>query len=459
MLILLKMRLKISSLIIYLFFQVKIKNKVLFIFEDCMEKGLEDGYFYPEWQFVQYLLQPFVVMLATLAKRFPQKRLLENIFAFVQIFIDACECDKLKERCRYKYDLLVTKRKAKKKLKNLKSLLSQVKREFLLLVGDVKLETESFIRKQLEAFLGVFQWSIEVDLLKDLDDDFLTDAFAKHFGTEFWLQRMLKSLRCAQGLDRERRIGQNFEGYISVFHTSELLLRERLISSCQFESWHVEFFHLFELLDRKLRILLGQHQDFGRLKQNMDKRLIQEAKKLTFPQLLWVAMFHNLFPNLERSSEHGKLRIALSAAIALFFGPASGIRNANSNDGLAYFTMMIRAKKLHRGEKEHPAIVHVETARKFPRVYKFVLSFLQEVGFGKTEDFVAIFTKYWTPIMFCANCFKFDCDLKICKFCEGDFSSSTPTCWFCSEECENEFMDSGHSAAHEEDVIQKLGWI
>jgi hypothetical protein len=64
------------------FFQVKIKNKVLFIFEDCMEKGLENGYFCPEWQFVQYLLQPFVVMIATLAKRFPQKRLLENIFAF-----------------------------------------------------------------------------------------------------------------------------------------------------------------------------------------------------------------------------------------------------------------------------------------------------------------------------------------------------------------------------------------
>jgi hypothetical protein len=165
-------------------------------------------------------------------------------------------------------------------------------------------------------------------------------------------------------------------------------------------------------------------------------------------------MFHNLFPNLVRYSEHGKLRIALSAAIALFFGPASGIRNANSNDGLAYFTMMTRAKKLHRGEKEHPAIVHVDTARKFPRVYKFVLSFV-----ARLRILPLFLKKYWTPIMFCANCFIFDCDLKICKFCKGDFSSSTPTFWFCSEERENEFMDSGHSAAHEEDVIKKLGWI
>jgi hypothetical protein len=117
--------------------------------------------------------------------------------------------------------------------------------------------------------------------------------------------------------------------------------------------------------------------------------------------------------------------------------------------------MKILAHQLSSGKEDHPAIVHIETARKFPHLFGFILR--NSHLLGSSSSAANRCSKLWTSIMFCANCLKFECELKICKFCKGDHQGSVPMCWFCSEECENKFLELGHALAHDEDVMQKLG--
>jgi hypothetical protein len=438
-------------------FQKNYQLSVFFLFEDSLENGLKEGYIYPEWQIVQYVLGSFVAMLNNLIERKFDSSVFLKLTGLISDLHFCYGRSLVREGSQLKSELAEPKWLAKRKLKNLWSLINQTQREFVFLIGDVKPETEEFVIKQLETFFSVFRWSIEVDLQKDFSGDGLTDVYKKHIGTEGIFTRMLFMVRLGSGKIHKNLTGDIHLGYITSFNAVECVLRTFLTAypnHTKYESRNI--FKLFELLDRKLRILLGQSQDFGRLKQSMDGKLVQEAKQLTFPQLLWIVMSHFLFLLVLRREEE-----------CIHFTPfplresnLPFLNEAYESCNIGDFASLMRlfAQKLNKGEQEHPGIVHIRTARKFPLSYKVILEL--KVKGEKTAELPSLTCageNIWTPIMFCANCSKLECDLKMCKFCKGENSKRTPVCWFCSEECENKYLEAGHSKKHEEDVLEKLG--
>jgi hypothetical protein len=443
-------------------FQTRIKNLVLLVFEDSMEKGLVEGYFYPEWLSIQYTFAPFGALIKTITQLLPKMRLRNNslvvFYHHFTLFYDK-DTPMQKENSRLKSELLEPEWLAKRKLKNLKSLMNQVQMEFLILIREVSPETKAVVIKQLGAFFDMFHWSIDVDLLllTDCKDGGVTDVYVKHIETEDFFTRLLFYIRCQHGVDNLLFTTGSYSclGYVCAYNAVEFLFRIQFIFNEIKNGHEWEVFPLLELLHHKLRFALGQDQDFGSLKKNVDRKMIQEAKEMTFPQLLWVVMFHYV---------HFLAFLRKHETVPVFSERASnsswmnGVFVAVGNRDFPSLMSML-AVKLYKGEDRednHPAIVHIKTARKSPQIYKNVLKKFRQWHGMKKADLNHICKLLWMPIQYCANCFKFECTLKICKFCAGDFSLRTLPCWFCSEECENKHLEAKHSEEHEEDVVQRL---
>jgi hypothetical protein len=444
----------IFNLIYVHLFQRLIKELVLLIFEDSMENGLKEGYFYPEWQLIQYVLPSLAAMGIRAFNVLGSCRLLSN-FAGVISSIALFHYQGLeKEKSRSKSELLEPKWLVKNKMKNLKSLLRQVQKELEVLSG-VSGQT-NFVSEQFAAFCDAFHWSLDVDLLGDYDGDGLTNAYSKHVETEEFFTKLLISIKL--GLNGVyKKPGKSVDSYkskcIESFTITEMLMRKVLIvepySNC------FEIFQLHELLDQKLKIELGGAQDLGRLEKRIDWKLVLEAKKLTYPQLLYIFMFE-IFSILIPSDKRKSVKSS-----ALF-----GERNPSSNMMSSIFPFCIKEQwqgvmwflviDLHFGADDHPA-AHIKTARKSPRLYKGILKYAQEyIVSKKISDLPYFRANMLSPIRFCANCYKVECDLNICKFCKDDITFFAATCWFCSEDCENAFLDSGHATEHEDAVISRL---
>jgi hypothetical protein len=426
---------------------------VLFIFENSVDQGLQDGFVYPEWQMIQYLFPALVVILQCEVDHRSQSRVAKNVTSFLDHFINSFGNNLQKEGSRSLNELFEPNWLAKNKLQNLKSLINQVQREFALLIEVKESEKEKSIMKQLVAFFDAFRWSIDVDLLKDSSGDDTTDVYFKHQGTEDFFTRTLITLRMTMRSDTTD-LRSHAVGYVSTFNTVEFLLR-RYLTFTRGDISVTEISQLFNVLERKLRIDLGQSKDFGRLTQDIDWKFVLQAKKLTYPQLLRVVLFH-LMPLLQDC-------IKMSGNLSIFAQRASNLFWINAIYSLCQrgkWETLMKMIMLHMYTKRKEAqlgVIHFGLAKKLPRVYRKILGSVLSNDYGKIENLSpSTINSIWNPILVCSNCSKFECDLKICYFCKGEMCFLPPF-WFCSEECEEKSLDSEHGLAHEEHLEKLLG--
>jgi hypothetical protein len=428
------------------------KTLVITIFEDSLENGLNEGYVYPEWQFIQYLLPTFLAMATNTLDLVPTSpcTILQKNVGLISQIVNYFEVYLRKEKSRSKIGLMEPMRNAKRKLKNLRSLLDQVQNEFYMLL-DVSGQ-ENVITKQFSAFFDSFRWSVDVDLLKDFESDGLTNIYLKHAETENSFTRLLTSLRLVREVKKESVKETYLTGCIQSYTVAEILLRKLLMSkSVDMEC--ADILQLFTLLEGKLRITLGQCKKFGRTEPNIDWKLALEVKRLTYPQLLWVVLYNIVTCLVGLASKKRNIPLISGSPLC-----SDGVQNLFKfcAEGNWPALMSTVARHVDAGQQNHPAVVHISTARKFPRVFKAILKQVKNLSTVKMFNLAQVSRLVWTPIMYCANCSKYECDLKICKHCKGDFKGFVLTCWFCSKKCENAYLEAGHAEEHEDELVGRI---